>query len=58
MRPRLEITNFDFKSNEVLQPRRLLPPCRGKVGMGVEALVGIVSTPTLALPLHGGGDVG
>ena len=58
MRPRLGITNFDFKSNEVLQLRRLLPPFRGKVGMGVEALVNIVSTPTLALPLHGGGDEG
>lgn len=35
----------------------LLPPCRGKAGMGVESRNGSVSTPTLPLPLHGGGNV-
>ncbi len=38
---------------------QLLPPCRGKAGMGVEKVeqeVGEVSTPTLTLPLQGGGD--
>jgi ATP-dependent helicase/nuclease subunit B len=34
----------------------LLPPCRGKVGMGVDTEVRNDSTPTLTLPLHGGGD--
>ncbi len=38
-------------------PNPLLPPCRGKAGMGVELLNGSVSTPTLTLPLQGGGDV-
>ncbi|HEU0186661.1 MAG TPA: tRNA glutamyl-Q(34) synthetase GluQRS, partial [Gallionellaceae bacterium] len=38
--------------------RQLLPPCRGKAGMGVElgAAIRNVSTPTLPLPLHGGGN--
>jgi Cu(I)/Ag(I) efflux system membrane protein CusA/SilA len=35
---------------------QLLPPGRGKVGMGVEASNINISTPTLALPLHGGGN--
>lgn len=34
---------------------RLLPPCRGKGGMGEEQLATSASTP-LALPLQGGGD--
>lgn len=34
----------------------LLPPSRGKVGMGVEASSKDISTPSLALPLHGGGN--
>ncbi len=34
----------------------LLPPYRGKVGMGVEASNITISTPSLALPLHGGGN--
>ncbi len=38
------------------EPNSLLPPCRGKAGMGVESLNGSVSTPTLTLPLQGGGD--
>jgi hypothetical protein len=33
-----------------------LPPCRGKAGMGVEQWERKVSTPSLALPLHGGGN--
>ncbi len=40
--------------DEVDAATSLLPPGRGKVGMGVEA--GDESTPTLSLPLHGGGD--
>ncbi|MFZ2162776.1 MAG: efflux RND transporter permease subunit [Sideroxyarcus sp.] len=38
------------------QVAQLLPPSRGKVGMGVEASNTNISTPTLALPLHGGGN--
>jgi ATP-dependent helicase/nuclease subunit B len=34
----------------------LLPPCRGKGGMGVESMSDKDSTPTLTLPLQGGGD--
>ncbi len=34
-----------------------LPPGRGKVRMGVESSGSKVSTPSLTLPLHGGGDV-
>ncbi len=33
-----------------------LPPCRGKAGMGVEQLMNQTSTPTLPLPLQGGGN--
>jgi tRNA 5-methylaminomethyl-2-thiouridine biosynthesis bifunctional protein len=33
-----------------------LPPCRGKVRMGVESQDAQVSTPTLTLPLKGGGN--
>ncbi len=35
---------------------KLLPPCRGKAGMGVEQCEIQTSTPTLTLPLQGGGD--
>ncbi len=35
---------------------RHLPPLRGKGGMGVESLDIKASTPSLALPLQGGGD--
>jgi glutamyl-Q tRNA(Asp) synthetase len=35
----------------------LLPPCRGKAGMGVEQWNNIASTPSLTLPLQGGGDI-
>jgi tRNA 5-methylaminomethyl-2-thiouridine biosynthesis bifunctional protein len=34
-----------------------LPPCRGKVRMGVESQESNISTPTPALPLQGGGSV-
>ena len=34
----------------------LLPPCRGKAGMGVELSMSNPSTPTLPLPLQGGGN--
>ncbi|MDD5057381.1 MAG: translocation/assembly module TamB domain-containing protein [Sideroxydans sp.] len=41
-----------------LEQNQSLPPCRGKVRMGVEELSNVeVSTPTLPLPLQGGGDV-
>ncbi|MDO8264700.1 MAG: Fpg/Nei family DNA glycosylase [Gallionella sp.] len=36
---------------------QLLPPCRGKVGMGVEQRNSGTSTPTLTLPLQGGGNI-
>ena len=39
-----------------LEPKSL-PPCRGKVRMGVNLWNGSVSTPSIALPLQGGGDV-
>ncbi|MBI3902143.1 MAG: DEAD/DEAH box helicase family protein [Nitrosomonadales bacterium] len=43
-----------FMSGPAAQP---LPPGRGKVGMGVEEQISPdVSTPSLALPLHGGGN--
>ena len=44
-----------FMSGPAAQP---LPPGRGKVGMGVETLTELqASTPSLALPLYGGGNV-
>ena len=44
-----------FMSGPATQP---LPPGRGKVGMGVEEQISSdVSTPSLALPLQGGGNV-
>ncbi|MDO8988962.1 MAG: CheR family methyltransferase [Sideroxyarcus sp.] len=42
--------------NIPLEPGSFLPPCRGKARMGVELWNGNVSTPSLALPLQGGGD--
>ncbi|MFZ2161581.1 MAG: UvrD-helicase domain-containing protein [Sideroxyarcus sp.] len=44
----------------VVEPNRTqqpLPPLRGKVGMGVESQGDKDSTPTLTLPLQGGGDI-
>jgi glutamyl-Q tRNA(Asp) synthetase len=35
----------------------LLPPCRGKAGMGVEQWDNTASTPSLTLSLQGGGDI-
>ncbi|TNC99610.1 MAG: 23S rRNA (adenine2503-C2)-methyltransferase [Gallionellaceae bacterium] len=35
----------------------LPPPCRGRTEVRVESLKGDVSTPTLPLPLHGGGNL-
>jgi ATP-dependent DNA helicase RecG len=35
----------------------LLPPSRGKAGMGVDSVSTPASTPTLTLPLHGGGNM-
>ncbi|HCI12811.1 MAG: ferredoxin [Gallionellales bacterium GWA2_60_142] len=40
-----------FNANNSSGQSPLLPPCRG-----VESLSGNISTPTLTLPLHGGGD--
>jgi methylthioribose-1-phosphate isomerase len=40
---------------EALHLSQLLPPGRGRVGMGVDSVND--STPSLALPLHGGGGV-
>ncbi|MBI5435703.1 MAG: FtsX-like permease family protein [Nitrosomonadales bacterium] len=39
-----------------LESNQLLPPCRVKVGMGLEQRDSSASTPSLALPLQGGGD--
>ncbi|MBK9162068.1 MAG: tRNA glutamyl-Q(34) synthetase GluQRS [Nitrosomonadales bacterium] len=36
---------------------KLLPPCRGKAGMGVESQGLTLSTPSLPLPLQGGGKI-
>ena len=39
-------------------PKKLLPPLRGKAGMGVKTLsVTVLLTPTLTLPRQGGGDL-
>ncbi len=42
---------------KAMQEQGLLPPCRGKAGMGVESVSNTASTPTLT-PLQGGGNVG
>jgi len=42
---------------KAMREQELLPPCRGKVGMGVESVDAAASTPTLPLPLQGGGNV-
>jgi hypothetical protein len=47
----------DFNTDCSIEQNHSLPPCRGKVRMGVEQRNGEVSTPSLALPLQGGGDV-
>jgi len=56
----VEITNYFNRKSEVgngrLATDSLLPPHRGKAGMGVEEQSGNTSTPTLTLPLHGGGN--
>jgi dipeptidase D len=46
---------FALADTDVSFTAQLLSPCRGKVGMGVAQLS--VPTPSLALPLQGGGDV-
>jgi SAM-dependent MidA family methyltransferase len=43
--------------DNLLEPNRSLPPCRGKARMGVELMNTNTSTPSLTLPLQGGGDV-
>ncbi|MDD2686387.1 MAG: 8-amino-7-oxononanoate synthase [Gallionella sp.] len=45
-----------FHSYGNTEPSAFLPPCRGKVRMGVELMSPTTSTPSLALPLQGGGD--
>ena len=45
-----------MKLKHLLAPNLHLPPCRGKAGMGVELWNGNISTPTLPLPLQGGGN--
>ena len=42
--------------NNPLASNSFLPPCRGKARMGVELCNDNASTPTLTLPLQGGGD--
>ncbi|MBI5626988.1 MAG: fructosamine kinase family protein [Nitrosomonadales bacterium] len=46
------------RANENPNATASLPPCRGKDRMGVEVRENHVSTPSLALPLQGGGDSG
>jgi MFS family permease len=47
---------------KAMQEQKLLPPCRGgerserATGMGVESVSSTTSTPTLSLPLQGGGN--
>ncbi|MFZ2163812.1 MAG: MFS transporter [Sideroxyarcus sp.] len=55
VRLKLEETPVFLKA---MREQELLPPCRGKAGMGVESVSTTASTPTLTLPLHGGGNVG
>jgi len=45
----------DFEPNNPITTASL-PPCRGKDRMGVEVRNDSVSTPSLTLPLQGGGD--
>ncbi len=45
------------KQHSQRKPSLHLPPCRGKVGIGVELWTRNASTPTLTLPLQGGGEV-
>ena len=47
---------IEFIPDSSLEPNQFLPPCRGKVRMGVESLNSSISTPSLALPLQGGGN--
>jgi MFS family permease len=48
-----------MKEQQAVHPAQAthLPPCRGKAGMGVETDELTASTPTLPLPLQGGGNV-
>ncbi|MBK9162120.1 MAG: MHS family MFS transporter [Nitrosomonadales bacterium] len=61
VRMKLEETPVFLKA---MREQGLLPPCRGgersegATGMGVESVNSTASTPTLTLPLHGGGNVG
>ncbi|MBI5890397.1 MAG: MHS family MFS transporter [Nitrosomonadales bacterium] len=55
VRLKLEETPVFLKA---MQEQKLLPPCRGKAGMGVESVSSTDSTPTLTLPLQGGGNAG
>ncbi|MBI4809788.1 MAG: (Fe-S)-binding protein [Nitrosomonadales bacterium] len=47
-----ELAIEPFSATNPLEQRSLLPPCRGKAGMGVDSLGDNISTPTL----HGGGN--
>ncbi|MBI5891849.1 MAG: (Fe-S)-binding protein [Nitrosomonadales bacterium] len=47
-----ELAIEPFSATNPLEQHSLLPPCRGKVGMGVDSLGDNISTPTL----HGGGN--
>jgi MFS family permease len=55
VRLKLEETPVFLKA---MREQGLLPPGRGKAGMGVESVSSTASTPTLTLPLQGGGNVG
>ena len=46
-----------LRSDSSIELKLSLPPSRGKARMGVELVRPSASTPSLTLPLHGGGDV-
>ena len=56
-KPLQKIVLVGLTAADAEQPIQLLPPARGKVGMGVKRRAQQISTPTLALPLQGGGEV-
>jgi hypothetical protein len=58
-----DIPSMILNPSNPLEPNSLLPPCsggeqsEGATGMGVEQWGIQVSTPSLALPLQGGGNI-
>jgi ATP-dependent DNA helicase RecG len=48
---------LELRNKGKTETNTLLPPSRGKAGMRVESMDSHASTPSLALPLHGGGRI-